>query len=43
VEKYVFLDLDSSKWDNKFAQGNVKSPSVKDSYGEENISITYDP
>jgi hypothetical protein len=35
-----FLALDSSKRDEKYAWGNGKRPSMKDSNGEENISIT---
>jgi hypothetical protein len=40
VEKCIFLALDSSKKDEKYALGNGKSPSVQDSNGEVNLAIT---
>jgi hypothetical protein len=39
VEKCIFLALDSSKGDDKFAKGNLKRPYVQDSNGEANIAI----
>jgi hypothetical protein len=42
VEKCIFLSLDSSKGDDKSAKGNGKRPSVQDSNGEANLSITKD-
>jgi hypothetical protein len=40
VEKCIFLALDSSKRDDKSAQGNGKWPYVQDSNGDENLAIT---
>jgi hypothetical protein len=41
VEKCIFLSLDSSKRDEKYAQGNGKGLSVQDSNSEENLAITH--
>ena len=43
MEKCIFLALVSSKGDDKSAKGNGKRPSVQDSNGETNLSITKPP
>jgi hypothetical protein len=40
VEKCIFLAMDSSKGDDKFANRNAKRPSMKYSNGEANLAIT---
>jgi hypothetical protein len=43
VKKCMFLALDSSKREEKSAQGNGKRPSMQDSNGEANLAITDAP